>query len=765
MVGRLDRRDFLRASGVAAGVALLEGCQRPHVGFIEQPIERNAPIPGVPSFRLGVCGQCPAGCGTRVRLADGEVKKIEGNPEHPVGRGGLCALGQSAPQGLYDPDRVTTPQRRVAGGGWETTSWEEALAAVAERIADGRARGAESIAILAPPDGVLEGLWRRVAAALDGALFVRSEAADAAVEREAARVVLGRAELPRYDLEGVDLVLTIGGDLIDRWRSPVHLARALQDARERNPRMRFVAALPRMSLTAARADRWLPVRPGTEGVLARALAGALLTSDRVSPEAAGRYRAIFTGDPPSLEEAATACDVAVASIRSVAETLRRARRPVVLGGGSAALGADGLAQVSSILALSLLVAGGERPTMSLPPAIERLTEGGVEPISIAELTRRLAAGQVELMLVADADPLQGASPRLRDAWSQAPHVVTLGSSWSDTALASELVLPAQVDLERLVATTPQAGPAGVAISLAQPVREPLGEARHPGDLALAIAATQDRLAVELPWSGFEELVQAVVAEDDRAAQRRAFDAGFWPESPGEAESAGAEEARMARPRSALARGGAVPSVAVLEDPASARPPSSEDAALRLIPFVSVKGDAEMANRPWLQELPDPMSTVMWSSWAELAPADADLLGVETGDRVRLSVEPAGAASSSIEAASIEAVAFVTPAARPGTVSVPLGGGGGRGRFARDRGADLHLLAAGEVEGVGVAALGDVVVTVARIPGASRSAVYGRGLRRPEEIPRGWRPHVPKSRGPGAGEQTGAAPEAAEGERG
>ena len=183
--------------------------------------------------------------------------------------------------------------------------------------------------------------------------------------------------------------------------------------------------------------------------------------------------------------------------------------------------------------------------------------------------------------------------------------------------------------------------------------------------------------------------------------------------------------------------------ATLPDPAAMPAPAAPAGveSFTLIPFESLKlADGRGANRPWLQELPDPLSTVMWGSWVEVATADADRLGIHTGDIVRLTGT----------AAEIELPAIVLPTVRPGSVGVPVGGGhADYGRYARGRGVNVNALLDPDrrVAGAGAFARGDVRVRVERLRRPRRSerpVIYGRGLRQAEEIPVGWAPHDPGS---------------------
>ena len=109
----LKRRDFLKVVGVSGAGAAVAGCSS---GDVERLIPYVVPpediTPGVATWYASTCAECSTGCGIRVRTREGRAVMIEGNPDHPVSRGGLCSRGVSALQGLYNPDRLAQPMQR-----------------------------------------------------------------------------------------------------------------------------------------------------------------------------------------------------------------------------------------------------------------------------------------------------------------------------------------------------------------------------------------------------------------------------------------------------------------------------------------------------------------------------------------------------------------------------------------------------------------------------------------------------------------------------
>jgi anaerobic selenocysteine-containing dehydrogenase len=108
----MKRRDFLKVLG-AGGAAATAGCT---TGEVERLIPYVVPsedvVPGVATWYTSTCRECPAGCGIHVETHSGRATKVEGNPEHPVSHGNLCARGQASVQGLYHPDRFRGPVTR-----------------------------------------------------------------------------------------------------------------------------------------------------------------------------------------------------------------------------------------------------------------------------------------------------------------------------------------------------------------------------------------------------------------------------------------------------------------------------------------------------------------------------------------------------------------------------------------------------------------------------------------------------------------------------
>ncbi|MDO8643487.1 MAG: TAT-variant-translocated molybdopterin oxidoreductase, partial [bacterium] len=122
----LDRRDFLKLVGASAALAGMVACTRrvseKVVPYLDQPKDL---VPGVANWYSSTCQECPSACGLLVKTREGRPIKLEGNPEHPVNEGGLCARGQASILNLYDPERLKKPLR-----GQKVMEWDSFDAAI-----------------------------------------------------------------------------------------------------------------------------------------------------------------------------------------------------------------------------------------------------------------------------------------------------------------------------------------------------------------------------------------------------------------------------------------------------------------------------------------------------------------------------------------------------------------------------------------------------------------------------------------------------------
>src|SRR5437763_10876013 len=136
----VKRRDFFKIVAGTGAAAAAGGCQQATETILPLVVPNEQLVPGVAAYFATVCRECPAGCGVLARNRDGRVVKLEGNPDHPVNRGGLCIRGQAALQQVYHPDRFTGPQRRD-GDALKAMPWDEALKLVADKAGELRKAG------------------------------------------------------------------------------------------------------------------------------------------------------------------------------------------------------------------------------------------------------------------------------------------------------------------------------------------------------------------------------------------------------------------------------------------------------------------------------------------------------------------------------------------------------------------------------------------------------------------------------------------------
>ena len=263
----VDRRGFFRIVGVSGAAAAAAGCGKTTEAILPWVIPPEHIVPGVATWFATVCRECPAGCGVLAKSREGRVVKLEGNPDHPVSRGALCARGQASLLGTYDPDRVPGPRLRE-GETWQAVSVADAEKLLVEKLAAARQAGPGRIAMLTQLEtGSLGRLMDEWLKAVGGRARVAYEPFAHEDLRAASRAVFGVDAIPHHAFEEARTILSLGADFLETWISPAEYAGAFRRARAlRDGHTAHVIHVePRYSMTAANADEWIPSAPGSRG--------------------------------------------------------------------------------------------------------------------------------------------------------------------------------------------------------------------------------------------------------------------------------------------------------------------------------------------------------------------------------------------------------------------------------------------------------------------------------------------------------------------
>lgn len=684
----MKRRTFLQLSGMTAASALLAGCQAKNEKLIPYLIPPDEGVtPGMATYYASSCTFCPAGCGIVVRVADGRAKKIEGNPAHPVNRGRLCARGQAVPQELYHPDRIQQPLKRSGprgSGAFAKISWQEALTLLTTKLAELQQQGrTDRLALLTPQlSGSLAALTDRFMRSFGSPHHISYELLAPDWLRRASRANFGQSHLPVYDLAETRYLLSFGADFVESHLSPVHYGNAFGRMRQERDTVRghFTYVGGRMSLTAASADRWLPARPGSEGALALGMARLILAEalyDKTAPAVRGLNVADLLGRlrEYDLPRVAKLTDLKQESIAEVAREFAATRPALAMAGEALAFQTNGPEAVRAVQLLNLLAGTLNRPGGMYPG----VTPGGPENsfAGLLDLITRMKGGDIPLALI-KGDPRHAIPPvtGFQEALDRVPFVVSFATLPDDTSLHADLILPDHAALESWGDVIPQGGSRQTVYGLMQPVVTPLHDTRQFGDVLLAAASQLGGMADSMARQSVRELVK------DTARKMAKGGLGHfelqWTEllrRGGHFDAHAGTDAEY-RP---------VPSFTPpeLASPAFAGDLKQFPLHLQLYPPTAFH-DGRGAPLPWLQQLPDPMSTVVWGSWIEINPATASSLGISHGDLVEVA-SPRG---------TLRLPAVIYPGIRPDLVAIPLGQGHqGGGRYAQGRGVNpLELLA-------------------------------------------------------------------------
>jgi anaerobic selenocysteine-containing dehydrogenase len=667
----MDRRDFLKGGVLSATAGLaLEGCVPDHADLIPLLVPEEPFVPGQESFHPSTCFECAAGCGLLVRKIDGRLVKVEGNPEHPGSRGGVCARGQALPQSMYHPDRIRKPLLRAGergDGQWTETSWDEALDRVAAALPRGAAPGGNPAIgfVTSELSGHRLLMVRRFLAALGGGVHLVHEPFTTAPLARANRLATGHDAAFGFDLERAAYVVSFGAEILESHFSPVASARGLAAMRRGRSgrRGKLVMVGPRLSLTAANADEWVPSRPGDELELVLALLAILLSNegDRMDRAADGfeAFRDLVQARvSPSAVAERTA--VPLKRLERLAREMSEHRPALALAGGAVLRSSRGLALALSVSHLNAILGAYDvngAAALQVPaPAFSDwppVSESGVE-------ARSLAGGPLpRILFVSDANPMYSLPPGFgfgREL-ERAELVVSFASFPDETARMADVVLPESMSFERFDDSVPRASLVPIANLSAPLLIRPLHDTRSMPDALLALTK---RIGAEdiFPWDGYEQ------------ALRQAWSGLGWDDALSKGGSFGGNGAEKLSYRFET-------------ETIAAALGASSTTGLSLHVYASTPfGDGRSAHLPFLQDLADPVTGVRWGSVVEIAQSTAESLGIRTGELVEIRAGDV----------ALKARAFVTPGLHPEVVAIAAGQGHtAYGRYASGRGVNAYAL--------------------------------------------------------------------------
>jgi len=549
----LDRRQFLKTSAAAAAVGACPGilaAMELQLGGKDFHQIRNF----VPRERKPyMCTMCPYFDGGFTYADNGEIQKAEGDPNHIATRGKFCSKGLASIFSASDPDRILAPLKRVGArgsGDWKEIGWDEAIAEVAGKVRDA----------LDDPDriylnegGFKDGGTARFMDTLGSRSLVRSRFPSLGCA--AKQIALGEAlgvEFALPDLEHTKYVLNFGANILE---TALPLAQRLTDGVVNN-RLKLVTFEVRMSNTAGRSDEWYPVFPGTDGIVALAMANVIMGKgladtafiDEWTNYTADGLKSELEQYTPEIAEQASG--VPASTIKQVAIEFAKSKPATVVSHNGISWHQNNIDAEMACLLLAVITGNIDNEGGLCLPRRFDIAAPEPAPAPTASASRQLnhafpfqvkdGTRQVQVLFNHMSNPVYTAAAAslwrevLKDE-TLVPYLVDFSPFMSETSELADIILPDVVDVERH-----DVGSAATALwpwaSMSAPQIEPRGEARDVRMTLQAIVEALDPdggLGMKQYWafSGTRQWVKKQVEATQgfkKKTYKKLKSKGVWP---------------------------------------------------------------------------------------------------------------------------------------------------------------------------------------------------------------------------------------------
>ena len=633
----LSRRNLFKYMGVGGATAVVAGCENNSEKLIPMlvPPTDYEYTPQTSYQYMTTCCECDAACGMMITTREHRAQKAEGNPNHPINQGTLCARGQASVQSLYNPNRHAYP---LADG--KQIPWEEGMQQFSAIL---KAASGATVYLGKTATGSEGSFVDKWLEAIGGGQRVNFDLLTKNSQNAANKISFGHADIPEYAFEKAGMVLNFSADFLENWGNSVENARRFADMHvyKNGKKNRFIHISPHVSLTGAKSDRWIVINPGTEGLVALAIASVIRKKNNTH-KFLKNYLATY-----SPENVSGTTGVPVEVIYELADEAIKHGPLLALGGGNVSATDQ---NVETLVAVNILnaVSGAINETIRF---YDQNAPQSATHQDLTQLIRKLEAGKIKLLIIDETNPIYALPPSL--GFSKAlknTFVVSIASQKSETTNAANLVLPALTGYESWGDAFPRHG----VSSIQQPVMAPVNnfDAKAREDILLTVAQNINKKVFPGVNSYLEYLQNIWQKIQKNIGDSRNFES-FWI--------------------SVLEHGGIFEtekydSVALDENVTSIKvndPGLAGGEGLILLPTTSLLiGDGSGANKPWLQEVPHPMSQIVWDSWVEINPETAQELGINDRSIVEVTT-PYG---------SIKATAYYHFGIHRKAIAIPMGQG-------------------------------------------------------------------------------------------
>ncbi len=618
----VSRRSFLKAAGFSLAGTMFASCVR-------APIEKSIPVlvkpeeitPGRAYWYATTCAGCNAGCGILTKNRDGRPIKIEGNPEHPLSGGGVCAVGQAMVLGLYDSQRLHKPVVNQ-----ESTSWEKVDVAINKKLADITDNVYFLTGTITSPS--TRAAIKKFLSRFRNAEHIEYDPASYSAILDAHEENFNQRVLPHYHFDRAEVIVSFNADFLSTWLSPVEFTRdytAGRHVEEGSTRLsKHIQLEGQMSVTGANADRRIKITTAEGRSLLFAIA------KKLANKSGSRF--------PDWQ----AGTVDTAIVDEIATELWRARgKSLVICG----LNDTGAQSAVNFINEKL---GNYGKTLNIQRP-SRQWNGNDSRVQA--LLARMKAGEVNALFIADSNPVYTLpnAEEFSAAFRQLSLTVSFSDHQDETSSLAQYILPAPHFLE----SWNDAEVASGIISVSQPTVQGLGQAR-------SVRHTLNK------WSG--------AGDNDLDSMKSFWRQNIYPRQSGAGSFQEFWDNSVHNGYAAL-RPEPI-SLSAFKMGQKAPQPMQANTAHDSYDLVLYQKagmlDGRHAHNAWLQELPDPVTKAVWDNYVCLSAATAKKAGVKNGDVVNVTTGDV----------SFELPAIIQPGQHDKVVAVALGYGRmGTERFA------------------------------------------------------------------------------------